>query len=66
MVAAAVVEATAGARDARVALVEVVWCYTRSFAEFGVEMRLWGCWPATRKMAGELGGCGDSGYETEV
>ena len=42
MVATAAVEATAGTRDARVALVEVVRCYTRSFAEFGVEMRLLG------------------------
>ena len=40
--AAVAVEATAGARDARVALVEVVRCCTRSFAEFGVEMRLLG------------------------
>ena len=42
MVAVVAVEAMAGAQDARVALVEVVWCYTRSFAEFGVEMRLLG------------------------
>ena len=42
MVAAVAVEATAGAQDARVALVEVVRCCTQSFAEFGVEMRLLG------------------------
>ena len=42
MVATAVMEATVGARDARVALVEVVRCYTRSFTAFGVQMRLLG------------------------
>ena len=42
VVAAAAVEATVGARDARVALVEVMRCYTQSFTEFGVEMRLLG------------------------
>ena len=66
VVAAAAVEATAGARDAQVALMGVVRCCTQSFAEFGVETWLWGCRPATGKMASELGGCGDSGYEMEV
>ena len=42
VVAAAAMEAMVGAQDARVALAEVMRCYTRSFAEFGVEMRLLG------------------------
>ena len=42
VVAAAAVEATTGMRDARVALMVVVRCYTRSFTEFGVERCLLG------------------------
>ena len=66
MVAAAAVEATTGVRDAQVALVEVVRCCTRSFAEFGVEMRLLGMLAGDGEDGRELSGCGGSGCEMGI
>ena len=41
------------------------WC-AWSFVKLGATGWLWRCWPVTRKMASELGGCSDPGYEMEI